>query len=57
MIIVGILLGIMFGTGIGIVIMALMISASSYSDDVMNKESNYMLENSEELFPNKKMDK
>lgn len=57
MIIAGILLGIMFGTGIGIVIMALMISASSYSDDVMNKESNYMLENSEELFPNKKVDK
>ena len=40
MFILGILLGTMFGTGIGMVIMSLMFSASEYSEDIMERESN-----------------
>ena len=52
MFILGVFLGIMFGTGIGMVIMALMVSSSTYSDNVVKKENDYGMENSEELFPN-----
>jgi len=40
MFILGILLGAMFGTGIGMVIMSLMFSASEYSDSFAESESN-----------------
>lgn len=51
MFLAGIILGSVFGTTLGIIIMSLMASSSKSEKDIIRFDTNYMFENSKEVTP------